>query len=60
MFARGVIDAQVERVAHQKAEHHAVMEQADSAEHASRHRMKRAEQIQDEVLEAAEKMKAAA
>jgi len=36
---RGVIDAQVHRVAHRQAEHHAAVEQPDAAEHPPRHRI---------------------
>jgi hypothetical protein len=52
-LARGGIDPQVYRVSHQQPEHDAPMEQPDAAEHAPRHRLERAEQVQDEILKAA-------
>jgi hypothetical protein len=51
-FARQVVDAQIHRVPHQKAEHDAAVEQPDAAEHPARHRSKRAEQIEHEILKA--------
>jgi hypothetical protein len=53
ILACRVIDAQVHRIAHQQAEHHTAVEQPDAAEHAARHGIERAEQVQDEILEAA-------
>jgi hypothetical protein len=37
-FARGIVDPQIHRIAHQQGEHRAAMEQPDAAEHTARHR----------------------
>jgi hypothetical protein len=52
-FACQFVDAQIHRIARQKPEHDATVEQPDAAEHPSRDRREWTEQVENEILKAA-------